>query len=312
MKGTSYVGSRTLYETIQEYSNALSTSDNETALSLLDVIFASSTMEQRLKKLSFKIISVYGELKLFGNILSNLSRSDIKQELTLRLKQKLLKMNPQLLQVKCETHARYVSRFWAVVALKEKEITSDFLLVYAQKLYPSLSCNYLRVCLSFYNHGLDVVEIPLEILLAQIEKQPIKANGKQVSARTIKNIKILLGQEKKELLFPPKHSVRKAKYHDEQGNPFFSQKEMCEFHDVPLSWYKNKIKHGYSPSDAIKSYRSTSGCGANRKLNIEPRDHLGNEYPTISKMCETYKVPVSTFYYRMHRKYSLKDSLTKK
>lgn len=312
MKSNSYSGNKSLYETIQEYSNALLISDKETALSLLDVIFASSTMIQRFRKLSFKIISVYGGFKLFDNILSNSPRSKIEQELTLRLKQKLLKMNPQLLQIECETHARYLSRFWAIVALKEKEVTSDFLLDKANILYPALTCNYLRICMSLYNHGLDIVEMPLEILLSQIKEHPIIANGNQVSARTIKNLKIILGQETKEHLFPSKHVVRKAKYCDEQGNSFLSQAEMCKFHDVPLSWYKNKIQQGYSTIDALKSYRSTPGCGANRKLNIEPKDHLGNEYPTISKMCETYKVPVSTFYYRIRRGYSLKDSLTKK
>jgi len=311
-KKTSYAGDKTLYETIIDYHHALNSNDVKTAASLLDTIFTSSTMLQRSQRVATKIMSVYGEFKLFGDELTRLSLSDLEKELLIVLKRKVLTLKPKILECNCDTHARYLSHFWAIVSLKEKEATSDFLLSVAQKNYPTITCNYLRTCLGLYAHNIDIVEMPLDDILLKLEKTPIKANGGIVGVRTVKNLKILLGQESKDSLYPDKQIVRSPKFDDGLGRQFFTKKEMCEYHKVPISWYNNKIQQGVPPAEALKSYYSTPKHGADRKLNIKPVDYEGNTYPNISKMCDAYEVPVSTFYSRMHRGYSLKDALCKK
>jgi hypothetical protein len=42
----------------------------------------------------------------------------------------------------------------------------------------------------------------------------------------------------------------------------------------------------------------------------ECRDHLGNKYPTISKMCESYNIPIYTYENRIGNSWSLEKALT--
>ena len=47
-----------------------------------------------------------------------------------------------------------------------------------------------------------------------------------------------------------------------------------------------------------------------KKQGKECRDHLGNKYPTISKMCESYNIPVATYESRIGNSWSLEKALT--
>ena len=42
----------------------------------------------------------------------------------------------------------------------------------------------------------------------------------------------------------------------------------------------------------------------------EPKDHLDNEYKSVSAMCAAYRIPISTFNGRIQRGWTLKDALT--
>lgn len=43
---------------------------------------------------------------------------------------------------------------------------------------------------------------------------------------------------------------------------------------------------------------------------MECRDHLGNKYPIISKMCESYNIPIYTYENRIGNSWSLEKALT--
>lgn len=47
-----------------------------------------------------------------------------------------------------------------------------------------------------------------------------------------------------------------------------------------------------------------------KRLAIKCVDHLGNEYPSLSKMCKRYGIRVDTYTRRLERGFSVCDALT--
>lgn len=86
---------------------------------------------------------------------------------------------------------------------------------------------------------------------------------------------------------------------DHLGNQFASIVEMCKYHNVKYSTFKNRRSTGWSLKDCLKSSKGKTVT-----------DHLGNEYDSTEDMCDHYGIPCKTYEYRIHRGYSQNEALT--
>jgi len=97
-----------------------------------------------------------------------------------------------------------------------------------------------------------------------------------------------------------------AKCKDHLGNEYGSKKEMIEHYNIGMSTFYRRVKMGYDFKDiiTIKPERII--------INIKCKDHLGNEYDSKKEMCEHYNIDISTFYFRIKKRYSLENALMMK
>ena len=136
---------------------------------------------------------------------------------------------------------------------------------------------------------------------------------------------------------------------DHKGNKFASQGEMCEFYDIPLSLFRQRLQKGWSlkraletplmrfidhegnnfkssaemckawciPHDVFKS-RIRDGWALKDALEtpvtinlgrFQVRDHRGNMFKSIEEMCKAYDITYVTFSHRLKLGWTLKDAL---
>ena len=133
---------------------------------------------------------------------------------------------------------------------------------------------------------------------------------------------------------------------DHQGNTFSSMKEMCEYWNVPIKTYSARIKKGYTIEKAL-SYeefqdhkgnifpsisamcrywkisettyldRIKKGCTIEEALSKERKmksgnicqDHQGNTFSSVKTMCKYWKVPITTYYERIKKGYTIREAL---
>lgn len=93
---------------------------------------------------------------------------------------------------------------------------------------------------------------------------------------------------------------------DHLGNEFKSIKEMCAANNIPYTLYFSRVKCGMSLEDIFTKPQMSIEMHSGKKC----KDHLGNEYESISKMCRTYSIHRYTFYRRRLSGWSLEDALT--
>lgn len=94
---------------------------------------------------------------------------------------------------------------------------------------------------------------------------------------------------------------------DHLGNKYRSLNEMCGHYNIETSTYQARIRSGMSVKDAltipVQKQRS--------KKDGVVKDHLGNEYRSISEMCRKYDISLTVFCNRIKRGIDLKEALTK-
>lgn len=90
---------------------------------------------------------------------------------------------------------------------------------------------------------------------------------------------------------------------DHLGNTFPSQTKMCEYYKIGINTFKKRISKGMS----LKAALTTPVKGDEQYIIT---DHLGNAFPSQTKMCEHYKIRFSLFKYRISKGMSLKAALT--
>lgn len=83
-----------------------------------------------------------------------------------------------------------------------------------------------------------------------------------------------------------------------KGETYSSRTELARKLGIPETTFFNKLNKGFSVEEIIEQ--------ANGKVE----DHLGNIYPSVSKMCSYYGLEQRTFRYRRKRGMSLEESLT--
>lgn len=95
---------------------------------------------------------------------------------------------------------------------------------------------------------------------------------------------------------------------DHLGNEFNSIKEMCNYWKINVYTYRSRIKSGLSVKTALTTAVVSDLTTCNCKTC---KDHLGNEFSSITKMCNHWGIPIRAYEMRISRGWSLKDSLTK-
>lgn len=87
-------------------------------------------------------------------------------------------------------------------------------------------------------------------------------------------------------------------YIDHLNNKFSTKEDMCEFWNINLGTYLNRIKRGWTMAEALSTPIHSV------------RDHLGNEYKTFSSMCQHYNKSSQVVQQRIERGWPLCQALT--
>lgn len=93
-------------------------------------------------------------------------------------------------------------------------------------------------------------------------------------------------------------------YKDHKSNEYGSIKEMCSSYGISTSTFNRRIKLGWDLKSALtEEVHDESWKG--RKC----RDHLGNLYSSVERMCMAYGIDESVFRTRIRLGWSLEDAL---
>lgn len=93
---------------------------------------------------------------------------------------------------------------------------------------------------------------------------------------------------------------------DHLGNEFPSVSDMCRYHGVKLSRYKERVKLGWSVEKAL-----TAPAREMNSMKAEAcEDHLGNRYPSKNAMCRAYNIRRHTLMSRLELGWDLERALT--
>lgn len=93
---------------------------------------------------------------------------------------------------------------------------------------------------------------------------------------------------------------------DHLGNKFKSISDLCRYHNIGLSTFRERRKLGWSVEKALTT--------PTKKVNMTKQkctDHLGNEYESLNQMCRAYNIDRSAYTSRLKLGWSQKDALTK-
>lgn len=104
-----------------------------------------------------------------------------------------------------------------------------------------------------------------------------------------------------------------VKCRDHLGNRYSSIREMCRAYGISSHTLYSRIRKGMCLQDALT--KGIDGSDRKRPDVAEANkkrctDHLGNEYKSISDMCNAYGVKYATFKKRIRSGHSLEESLT--
>lgn len=94
------------------------------------------------------------------------------------------------------------------------------------------------------------------------------------------------------------------KCRDHLGNEYKSISEMCLHYNIDVHTYMSRVKNGMTVEQSLTT--PTRVDGRRKKC----KDHLGNEFNSVTEMCMHYKLSVMTFRIRINRGWSLEDALT--
>ena len=96
---------------------------------------------------------------------------------------------------------------------------------------------------------------------------------------------------------------------DYLGNEFPSLTEFCKFHNICPGTYLYRIHIGMSQEEALKYDKLPNTKTRNAK---KIKDHLGNEFESVEKLCDYYNIKYNTYYRRVNFGWDLEKILTKK
>ena len=92
---------------------------------------------------------------------------------------------------------------------------------------------------------------------------------------------------------------------DHLGNEYKSMNDMCKHYNIVEKTFVGRIGRGMSLEDALTKPIDTS-----KSSYIECKDHLGNEYKSLSAMCRAYGITVSLYRARLKSGWDLETALT--
>lgn len=92
---------------------------------------------------------------------------------------------------------------------------------------------------------------------------------------------------------------------DHLGNEFETIKDMCDNWGISVVTYHNRMNKGLSIEDTLTIKRLP------HKNSIKCEDHLGNQFDTITSMCNYWNICRCTFLTRKKLGWNIKDCLTK-
>lgn len=100
--------------------------------------------------------------------------------------------------------------------------------------------------------------------------------------------------------------MKKTIITDHNGNTFDSIRQLCEFWDIPRRTFLRRLNVTQSPQKAIEYCLNNKRPTRSKKS----KDHLGNEFESISDMCKYYNITPSAYKDRQRKKWSLEQTLT--
>ena len=102
---------------------------------------------------------------------------------------------------------------------------------------------------------------------------------------------------------------------DHLGNKFKTVSKMCEFHGINRATFYARIKRGCTIEEALNPITEGTpykGFKGGREFEKKPCvDHLGNNFGSISDMCEHYGITYQVFRHRQYLGWELKNILTR-
>lgn len=104
---------------------------------------------------------------------------------------------------------------------------------------------------------------------------------------------------------PVKSRSRSVEVVDHLGNKFTSGAALCRYWKIDNGTYRTRIKAGWSMKETLETPVKKLSEGPLRIV----RDHLGNEFGSISEMCDYWRINYNTFNSRIDSNMSLKDAL---
>ena len=123
--------------------------------------------------------------------------------------------------------------------------------------------------------------------------------SKDIVNKRIKEKKMSL----KEALTTPIEKKYNGHCKDHLGNEFPNQKAMCEYYGISVKTFsKRRNEKQMSLEEALTTPLET-------KHSCPCKDHLGNEFPSMSAMCKHYGVNIDTFKGRIENNSSIEEAL---
>ena len=109
------------------------------------------------------------------------------------------------------------------------------------------------------------------------------------------------------LTAPVREFHEPIKCKDHLGNEFDSKKEMLRHYGIPDTTFTHRMERKWSLERALTERSGFPG----ENMQIKCKDHLGNEYSSISEMCRAYGANRFKFFNRLEAGWSIKDALTR-
>lgn len=91
--------------------------------------------------------------------------------------------------------------------------------------------------------------------------------------------------------------------YDHLGKGYKNLSEMCKAYGIGLSVYMHRKKAGWSLKDILT--REIKECSNGKRC----RDHLGNEYSSVTEMCRAYGISRSLYINRIESGLSIEEAL---
>lgn len=88
----------------------------------------------------------------------------------------------------------------------------------------------------------------------------------------------------------------KLKCKDHLGKEFNSLREMSLFWHIPYSTFLARFHRGYCIKDCL-----TAPVQPCKRFEYSCKDHLGNLFPSLKKLCNFHKVNYGTFLQYVHK-----------